>query len=87
MLITFLGVEIVEHYQQRQYSKTDVMLLCFSVDNPQSFVNVQKKWLMEAYKFAPEGNLFKMSSFILGASLLLYCHQPHESSIIHLVQC
>ena len=35
------------------YPDTDVILMCFSVDNPDSLVNIPKKWTPEVRHFCP----------------------------------
>ena len=44
-----------EYYYQRplQYPDTDVILMCFSIDNPKSFGNIPKRWVPEVRQFCP----------------------------------
>ncbi|KAK2153768.1 hypothetical protein LSH36_287g05018 [Paralvinella palmiformis] len=45
------GQEDYERLRPLSYPNTDVVLICFSVDNPDSFVNVAQTWLPEVRHF------------------------------------
>ena len=41
------------YYRPLSYPETDVVLICFSIDNPDSLENVVEKWLPEIKHFCP----------------------------------
>lgn len=45
------GQEDYDRLRPLSYPDTDVILLCFSVENPDSFQNVQEKWIPEINHF------------------------------------
>jgi Ras family protein A len=45
------GQEDYDRLRPLSYPDTDVILLCFAVDNPDSFQNVQEKWIPEINHF------------------------------------
>jgi len=47
------GQEIYDRLRPLSYPQTDVFLICFSVDNPDSLGNVVKKWWPEVRHFCP----------------------------------
>lgn len=53
-IIDTLGMKAFEHDRQPAYSQADVIVLCFSVANPESFKNVSKVWWKEIKKYAPK---------------------------------
>ncbi|KAI0225651.1 Ras-like GTP-binding protein RHO, partial [Lamellibrachia satsuma] len=48
------GQEDYDRLRPLSYPDTDVLLLCFAVDNPDSFQNVDEKWLSEISHFCPK---------------------------------
>ena len=51
------GVPLQEDYERLRvlsYPNTDVILLCFSVDSPDSLENVAEKWDAEIKYFCPD---------------------------------
>jgi len=46
------------------YPKTDVFLLCFSVVNPASFVNVKDQWWKEIYQHCPTARVILVGTKI-----------------------
>ena len=40
------------------YSETDLFLLCFAIDNPESLENIENKWMPEVRHFCPKGIVF-----------------------------
>jgi small GTP-binding protein len=51
-IIDTLGMKVFEHDRQRAYAQADVIVLCFSVANPDSFKNVSKVWWKEIKRYA-----------------------------------
>lgn len=47
------GQEEYEKLRPLSYSDTDVILLCFSIDAPSSFVNIPEIWIPEVEYFCP----------------------------------
>ena len=45
------GQEDYDRLRPLSYPDTDVILLCFAVDNPDSFENVREKWIPEVNHF------------------------------------
>ena len=45
------GQEDYDRLRPLSYPDTDVLLLCFAVDNPDSFENVADKWAIELHTF------------------------------------
>ena len=55
-VLIFPGLE--EHYdsfRQLNYEDSDVFLMCFSINNPDSLENIKKKWTPEVRHFCPKG--------------------------------
>lgn len=48
-----VGTEEYDRYRYLSYPHTDVVLVCFSVDNPGSLENVERKWFPEIKKYCP----------------------------------
>lgn len=48
------GQEEYDRLRPMSYSKCDVVLICFALDNPESFRNVTDKWLVEVKEYAPK---------------------------------
>ncbi|KAK2171776.1 hypothetical protein NP493_1027g00017 [Ridgeia piscesae] len=48
------GQEDYDRLRPLSYPDTDVLLLCFAIDNPDSFQNVDEKWLSEISHFCPK---------------------------------
>ncbi|KAK2160666.1 hypothetical protein LSH36_128g04030 [Paralvinella palmiformis] len=47
------GQEDYDRLRPLSYPETDVVLICFSIDNPDSLENVVEKWLPEIKHFCP----------------------------------
>lgn len=47
------GQEDYDRLRPLSYPDTDVLLLCYSVDNPDSFQNIQERWIPEINHFCP----------------------------------
>ena len=57
------GQEDYDSLRQRIYFDTDVVLMCFAIDSPDSLVNVEKKWMREVKLFCPNGTAGSTSLF------------------------
>ena len=56
MSLNFLaGSEKYKSLRKLTYSNTDVVLMCFSIDSPDSLENIEKRWMPEVEKFCPTG--------------------------------
>lgn len=55
LLFSFLnlGQEDYDRLRPLSYPDTDVILMCFSVDNRDSLENIQSKWIPEVEHFCP----------------------------------
>ena len=51
----FAGHEHHVFLRQLTYQNTDVFLMCFSMDNPDSLANITKTWLPEVRHYCPKG--------------------------------
>ncbi|XP_023018795.2 ras-like GTP-binding protein Rho1 [Leptinotarsa decemlineata] len=47
------GEEDYDRLRPLSYSRTNVVLICFSIDNPDSLQNVKERWAPEAKHFLP----------------------------------
>jgi len=48
------GQEDYDRLRPLSYTKADILLICFSVDNPTTLANVKTKWVPEAMQYAPD---------------------------------
>ncbi|CAH8449113.1 unnamed protein product [Schistosoma bovis] len=48
------GQEDYDRLRPLSYPDTDVVLLCYSIDSPDSFANIEEKWLPEIRHFCPD---------------------------------
>lgn len=51
------GQEDYERLRLLSYNNVDIIIVCFSVVKPESFVNVKEKWLPEIEKHCPDAKL------------------------------
>ena len=51
------GQEDFERLRLLSYNNVDIVIICFSIVKPESFVNVKEKWLPEIQKYCPEAKL------------------------------
>ena len=51
-----LGQEDYDRLRPLSYPDTDVILMCFSIDSPDSLENIPEKWTPEVRHFCPTGN-------------------------------
>ena len=47
------GQEDYDRLRPLSYPDTDVILICFAIDHPDSFLNVSMKWVSEVKHFCP----------------------------------
>lgn len=47
------GQEDYDRLRPLSYPDTDVILMCYSIDNPDSLVNIREKWTPEVKHFCP----------------------------------
>ncbi|MFH4976106.1 hypothetical protein AB6A40_002815 [Gnathostoma spinigerum] len=47
------GQEDYDHLRLLSYSKTDVILMCFSIDSPYSLADIPEKWSPEVHQYCP----------------------------------
>ena len=58
MSLNFLaGSEEYKSLRKLTYSNTDMVLMCFSIDSPDSLENIEKRWMPEVEQFCPTGLL------------------------------
>lgn len=53
-LIDTAGQETYDRLRTLTYYETDVFIVCFSVANPDSFINVKSRWVPELKEFKPK---------------------------------
>ena len=58
------------------YSSTQIILLTFSIDNKQSFENIEKKWKLEIMKYCP-----KIPIILIATKIDLRKTNPNEKYI------
>ena len=51
----FAGQEDYDRLRPLSYPDTDVILMCFSIDSPDSLENIPEKWTPEVRHFCPTG--------------------------------
>ena len=54
-LFYFVGDENYEKVRSKYYSSVDVVLMCFSMDNPNTLVNVAQRWMPEVQQYCQNG--------------------------------
>ena len=52
-MCVLIGQEDYDRLRPLSYPDTDVILMCFSVDNKDSLENIQSKWIPEIEHFCP----------------------------------
>ena len=58
------GQEDYERLRPLSYSDTDVLLMCYSVDNPDSFINITDKWAPELRYYCPHIPIILVGKYI-----------------------
>jgi len=56
------GQEEYEKLRPMSYSESDVILLCYSIDNPDSFMNIREKWHPELRYFTPQTSIILVAN-------------------------
>ena len=59
------GQEDYDRLRPLSYPDTDVILMCFSIDSPDSLENIPEKWTPEVRHFCPTGEYFTAGPFDL----------------------
>lgn len=72
------GQECYEHLRPFMYPDTDVILICFAVDNPTSLSNVSTNWLPEVRR-----TLAKVPILLLGLKTDLRSNIDFSPGIVH----
>ena len=52
-LVSHSGLDDYDSQRPLSYPNTDIILVCFAIDNPNSFANVHTKWVPEVQHFCP----------------------------------
>ncbi len=68
-LCGFSGQEDYDRLRPLSYPDTDVILMCFSIDSPDSLENIPEKWTPEVRHFCPTGT----NNRVFVTSLCLHC--------------
>ena len=72
-----LGQEDYDRLRPLSYPDTDVILMCFSIDSPDSLENIPEKWTPEVRHFCPTGKLkrplHRVEPFLKGHLFLRLC--------------
>jgi Ras family protein A len=67
------GQEDYDRLRPLSYPDTDVILMCFSIDSPDSLENIPEKWTPEVKHFCPNVPLAKRKKLKWQFSLCLLC--------------
>ena len=82
------GQEDYDRLRPLSYPDTDVVLMCFTCDSPDSLENIPEKWVPEIRHFCPKGMLVYMyfpSAYMMYlTSTVLICQVLNCAAI---VQC
>ncbi len=62
------GQEDYDRLRPLSYPDTDVILMCFSIDSPDSLENIPEKWTPEVRHFCPTGMCWYMHVPVLDCS-------------------
>ena len=62
LLYSTAGQEDYDRLRPLSYPDTDVILMCFSIDSPDSLENIPEKWTPEVRHFCPTGNALGLCS-------------------------
>ena len=61
MHVFFLtGSEEHAYLRKMTYLDTDVFIMCFSIDNPESLSNIETKWMPEVQRICPNGTAIRL---------------------------
>ena len=59
------GQEDCESLRIQTYFDVDVVIMCFSIDSPDSLKNVEKKWMPEVKLFCTNGTAVSTSTIFV----------------------
>ncbi len=57
MFLQISGIEILDRLRPMHYTHADAFLVCFAVDNPESYENLRSKWVPEVRRYRPDAAL------------------------------
>ena len=60
IIMLIAGQEDYDRLRPLSYPETDVVLMCFACDSPDSLENIPDKWIPEVRHFRPKGMLVYM---------------------------
>ena len=55
-----------EILRKQIYRDTDLVLMCFAIDNPESLDNIENMWIPEFRRFSPKGIAFRQPKSLEG---------------------
>ena len=63
-----VGHEDYDRLRPLSYPATDVVLMCFACDSPDSLKNIPEKWILEVRHFCPKGMIVSCGVILLYVS-------------------
>ncbi len=66
------GQEDYDRLRPLSYPDTDVILMCFSIDSPDSLENIPEKWNPEVKHFCPNVPIILVGAYTF-ANRIVYC--------------
>ena len=73
-LFYLVGDETFDYFRLPSYENSDAILICFSMDSPNSLENVPHRWLPEIKKYLPNGMTTSLVHLIVVLLLLFYAN-------------
>ncbi|CAF0850478.1 unnamed protein product [Adineta steineri] len=73
------GSEEYDRLRPLSYPMTDIFIMCFAIDNPESFKNVSEKWLPECKHFCPLASIVLVG--ICEITKYAACYTSHKPAI------
>ena len=70
-VLYFVGDDSYETVRSRGYAGADVILMCFSMDFPNTLINIIDRWMPEVMKYCPNGMATSHLLILLKLLLLL----------------
>lgn len=81
------GQEDYDRLRPLSYPDTDVILMCFSIDSPDSLENIPEKWTPEVKHFCPNVPIILVGNKkVHGNLLLFYCSCWFDSYVCSLLK-